>query len=215
VNFAKAAGNPGFEHGYATMPDAWKLRLAEHFYRMWSPPPHNSVLRVFRHENVGIHFSTPVLNVAVHGEALEVDTSARKFEADHLVVATGFKVDWQMHPEYAPIRDKIRLWGDVLPEEQKPFHGPLANIPYLNEFFQFLPRQGSELPGLENIFCFCFASSLSFGLTVGMIPGVSLAARKLAQFIASGFYREEEERLYEKMLRFDDAELHGGEWPAS
>ncbi len=49
INYAKGAGQPGFEHGYASMPDEWKLGLLQHFSQVGFPPPRNSVLRVSRY----------------------------------------------------------------------------------------------------------------------------------------------------------------------
>jgi glycine/D-amino acid oxidase-like deaminating enzyme len=45
-----------------------------------------------------------------------------------------------------------------------------------------------------------------------LIPGVSIGAKRLAEALASSFYHEDREILYQRILDFDDPEVMGDEW---
>jgi FAD-dependent urate hydroxylase len=212
INYAKGAGNPGFEHGYVSLPGEWKLRLAKFLAQVGFPPPRNSVLRVSRHKNARFHFSSAVERISRDGEQFRIQTGSATFDADHLVLATGFRQDWSLHPEFAELEGKIRTWGDLFPDLEENGFPEIATLPYLNENFQFQLKSQENIPGFENLFCFCQPARLSNGFVAGMIPGVSISARKLAQSIAAGFYLEAREKLYERVLRFNDPELTGEEY---
>lgn len=212
INYAKGAGNPGFEHGYVSIPDEWKLRLVKFLSQAGFPPPRKSVLRVSRHRNAYFHFSSAVDRASRKGEYLKIQTRSATFEADHLILATGFRLDWSLHPEFEELKTQTRTWGDAFPDLETDGFPEIATLPYLNENFQFQPKALNKVPGLEHLFCFSYPAVLSNGPGAGMIPGVSISARKLAQSIAAGLYLQECEKLYERVLSFNDPELTGAEY---
>ena len=60
--------------------------------------------------------------------------------------------------------------------------------------------------------CFCYPAALSHGTVSGDIPAISDGARKLAQGLASLFYREDLEHHYAQLQSYSEPELDGGEW---
>jgi cation diffusion facilitator CzcD-associated flavoprotein CzcO len=212
INFAKGAGNPGFQYGYSSLDDGWKLRLAHFFATVGFPPPRASVLRVSRHANARFHFGSPVEDVKLLGDQLLVSTPRGKFTIDHLILATGFRLDWAAHPEFSSFAEKIKTWADTDTPSVGTDLPELAATPYLSNTFQFQAKVPGCCPGLEQIYCFCFPSTLSNGHITGLIPGVSIGAKRLAEALASNLYNEDREMLYGRILDFNDPEVMGDEW---
>jgi len=46
----------------------------------------------------------------------------------------------------------------------------------------------------------------------GLIPGLSIGAKRLAEALASSLYYEDREILYQRILGFDDPEVPGDQW---
>lgn len=211
INYAKGAGNPGFQYGYNWLPDEWKLRFAHFTAAVGFPPPRASVLRVSRHANAHFHFGSPVEQVTLVNDRLLVSTPRGNFEFDHLILATGFRLDWATHPEFASFSGEVKTWADTFTPPAVTELPELAATPYLSNTFQFEGKVPGCCPGLEQIYCFCFPSTLSNGHVTGLIPGVSIGAKRIAEALASSLYNEDREILYQRILDFDDPEVMGDE----
>jgi cation diffusion facilitator CzcD-associated flavoprotein CzcO len=212
INYAKGAGNPGFQYGYSSLADEWKFRFARFTAAVGFPPPRASVLRVSRHANAHFHFGCPVGEVRLSNNRLQVSTLRGNFEFDHLILATGFRLDWAIHPEFSSFSGAVKTWANAFTPPPGTELPELAATPYLSNTFQFEAKVPGCCPGLEQIYCFCFPSTLSGGHVTGLIPGVSIGAKRLAEALASGLYNEDRETLYQRILDFDDPEVMGDEW---
>jgi cation diffusion facilitator CzcD-associated flavoprotein CzcO len=212
INYAKGAGNPGFQYGYTSLADEWKFRFAQFTAAVGLPPPRASVLRVSRHANAHFNFDCPVGEVKLSNNQLLVSTPRRTFEFDYLILATGFRLDWALHPEFAGFSAEVKTWADTFTPPSGTELPELAATPYLSRIFQFEEKVPGCCPGLEQIYCFCFPSTLSTGHVAGLIPGVSIGAKRLAEALASSLYNEDREIFYQRILNFNDPEVLGDEW---
>jgi FAD-dependent urate hydroxylase len=214
VNYAKGAGNPGFQYGYSSLADDWKVRFAQFTAAVGFPPPRASVLRVSRHANAHFYFGCPVNEAALLHDQVQVSTPRGAFAFDHLILGTGFRLDWAAHPEFAGFSAEVKTWADAFTRPEAPQLPDFAATPYLSNTFQFEEKIPGCCPGLEQIYCFCFPSTLSSGHVTGLIPGVSIGAKRIAEALASSLYNEDREILYQHILHFDDPEVTGDEWRA-
>lgn len=215
-NRTKGAANPGFYQGYATLPDGWKWRLAHALLTEQIAPPQGSTRRVSRHDNVRFNFNSPVTRLVPQGEEVIVETPSGHIPVDHVVLATGYQLDWANQPAFNALVPHIKRWCDVFeaPAEQQNTH--LAEHPYLNPDFSFQPRSEFAPAALSRLYCFCHPAHLSNGHIIGLIPGVSQAARTVAAAIAGKLYVEDGDHHYSDIMAYDEPELQGDEWtPAS
>jgi cation diffusion facilitator CzcD-associated flavoprotein CzcO len=212
INYAKGAGNPGFQYGYSSLADEWKFRFAQFTAEVGFPPPRASVLRVSRHANAHFNFGCPVQEAKLLNDQLLVSTPRGNFAFDHLILATGFRLDWAIHPEFSSFSVQVKTWADTFTPPPGKALPELAATPYLSNTFQFEEKSPGCCPGLEQIYCFCFPSTLSNGHVTGLIPGVSIGAKRLAEALASSLYHEDREILYQRILDYNDPEVLGDEW---
>jgi len=87
--------------------------------------------------------------------------------------------------------------------------------PDLGPIFQLQEKIPGSCPGLESVHCFCYPAALSHGTVSGDIPAISDGAKRLAQGIASAFYREDVAQHFERIKQFEEPELLGDEWIAA
>lgn len=212
INKSKGSGVPGLTHGQYLLTDEWKWRIRHYINAQQVPPPHDSTLRVSRHEHAYFHLDCAIEKVIQQGQQLQVYTSRGIFTLDFLIVSTGFSIDWALRPEFKDIAPHVRLWGDryTPPHEQR--DAELTASPDLGALFEFQPRTPAALPGLERLHCFSYPAALSHGTVSGDIPALSDGARKLAQGLAALFYREDIEQHFAQLLAYSEPELDGTEW---
>ena len=212
INKGKGAGSPGLTSGHYDLPDELKWRIRHYINVVNVPPPRGSTLRVSSHDNVRFNFGCPILGVDMAGDRLKINTPKGVFEADFLVVATGFRIDWFSRSEFAAIAPHVRAWADrytpVAGEEDQ----ELSDSPDLGPAFELQEKTAGACPGLDRIHCFCYPAALSHGTVSGDIPNISDGARRLSTGIASLFYREDFEQHYARLLAYDEPELLGDEW---
>src|SRR5256885_7359958 len=141
-------------------------------------------------------YTTLFRSVEQDGDRLRVDTPRGVFVLDFLIVSTGFAIDWRQRPEFADLAPHVRIWSDRFVPEAGAEDQELSDSPDLGPLFEFQEKTPGALPGLDHVHCFCYPAALSHGTVSGDIPAISDGARKLAQGLASLFYREDLEHHY-------------------
>ena len=213
INKSKGSGVAGLTAGHWDLPDADKWRLRHYINVQQVPPPHGSTLRVSRHPNAFFNFGCPVLGVDTQGAGFVVRTPRGDFEADFLIISTGFAIDWAQRPEFATIAPHVLTWKQRYTPPAGEEDQELGDSPVLGPGFEFGQNSASaELPGLSRVHCFCYPATMSHGAVAGDIPNISDGARRLAAAIASHFYREDFEQHFAVLQAFSEPELNGDEW---
>ncbi len=213
VNKGKGAGSPGAAHGFWMLPDQWKWRFRRYINVQQVPPPHGSTLRVSRHANAHFHLGAAVAGASLRQDgAIRVDTARGPLATDFVIFCTGFRLDWNLRPEFAAFAPQVRLWQDRdqgLPGEPD---AELQESPDLGPQFEFREKTPGACPGLERVHCFCYPAVLTHGAVAGDIPQISDGARRLAQGLAGQLFTEDAALHFAAMERFAEPELDGDEW---
>lgn len=212
VNKGKGAGSPGMSHGFHQLPDDWKWRVRHYLNQVQSPPPRGSTLRVSKHSNASFYLGAPVLGARMNNEVIQLDTARGLFELDFVVFCTGFRVNFELRPEFAAFGPQVRFWQDRYDAEPGMDDQELAESPDLGPVFEFKEKSAGSCPGISRIHCFCYPAVLSHGALTGDVPAISEGAQRLSQGIASLLFGEDIQAHYSKMQQYDDPELIGDEW---
>lgn len=216
INKMMGIGSFGFTCGFADMPDEWRWRFMQYSFATQTPPPHGSTLRVSRHPNAYFHFGKAVATTEKKGDAVRIGfADGTAYEADFLILGTGFNVDPLARTELGDAVGDIMLWEDVYTPPEGEKSRDLGRFPYLNGDFTFREKEPGKAPWLKNVYCFNYASSASLGKVSGDIPGVSEGAAWLARALASTLYVEDISRHWQTLLDYDTPELVGDEWQPS
>ena len=215
VNKGKGSGNPGLVNGHWNLPDEWKWRIRNYVNRQQVPPPSGSTRRVSAFANARFLLGTAIEGATMQGDVVALQTSRGALEVDFVIFSTGFKVDWNIRPEFSVIAPHILSWGERYTPPATEDDAELRDMPYLGPVFEFQQKVPGELPGLERVHCFCYPAVASHGTISGDIPAISDGAYRLAQGIASQLYSEDVEHHYVNIQAYEEPELVGDEWTES
>jgi cation diffusion facilitator CzcD-associated flavoprotein CzcO len=190
----QAAAPP--DRGYPNMlelaydlPDAVRWRNFLLGDRRVASVPLDSIERAVEFDTFHVHLNSSLSDVAAVGGKVTGMVGSKSFRFDHLIAATGYRIDLAAQPELARIHESIARWGDRYEPQPGEENAAGAAHPYLGGGFEFLPRNQTGAEFLRNIHCFNLAAALSFGIPVGDVPSV-VDQPRLVSAIARDFYRE-------------------------
>ncbi len=216
INKLMGIGSHGFTCGFPELSREWRWRFMQYSTATQTPAPHESVLRVSRHEHAHFHFGKTVATAEEREGAVRIAfTDRTELETDFLLLGTGFTVDPLARTEFGDAAGDILRWEDVYkppPGEECP---ELGRFPYLGPDFTFRERTPGAAPWLKNVYCFNHGATASLGKVSGDIPAVSDGARGLARSIAATLYTEDIRAHWQGLLAYDAPELVGDEWTPS
>ncbi len=212
VNKAKQVVYAGFSQGLCHLPDRDRLAIFTEIFADGIPPPRDSVFRVTAHDNFKIQLGAGIEYAERQGDAIKLTTEAGTFEADIVVLGTGFHVEAKAAPFLGNLGDNIKTWRDAVPDGQKA--GELLDFPYLDEGFAFVARNnGAAGSAVTRLHSFNHTAMVSLGNLANDIPAVSEGAEQLARSIATRFFIEDQPELRARLRQYDDPELLGDEFP--
>jgi hypothetical protein len=196
-NKAQAAFIPPVFEGWATWPleDRWRMLL--YLLRDWRPPPPvESVLRVTEPfaDRFALHGASPLDGATRHdtGVRLRIGGAApRDFDADFLILGTGFEVDLDRAPELQAFRGRVACWRDAYTPPPELAHAPFGRFPFLGEGFELTEAAPGACPDAARLRLFTTASLASLGYVATELPGVVTGAQLLARHLTATLSRED------------------------
>lgn len=216
VNKMMGIGSYGFTAGFAELPDEWRWRFMQYSFATQTPSPRGSTLRVSRHSNAYFHFGKATTRIEQRGQAAVLHfADGTSYEADFVILGTGFVIDPLARTEFGATAGEILLWQDVYTPPQDERNADLGRFPYLNTDFTFREKTEGTAPWLRHVYCFNYGASASMGKVSGDIPGISDGASWLARSLAATLYQEDIEYHWQGMQDYAKPELLGDEWEAS
>ncbi len=216
INKMMGIGCFGFTAGFADMDDAWRWRFMQYSFATQTPSPRGSTLRVSRHPNAFFHFGKATTRIEQAGDGATLHfADGTSYDADFVILGTGFVIDPMARTEFGKTAADILLWQDVYTPPKGEESGDLGRFPYLNSDFTFREKTPGTAPWLSNVYCFNYGASASLGKVSGDIPGISDGAAWLARALAAKLYTEDVETHWQRMQAYAKPELLGDEWEAS
>lgn len=182
-------GYPNVSELAYELPDSVRWRNFLLGDRRVASVPLDSIERAVAFDNFHVHLNSSLTDVARAADGkVAGKVGTQSFRFDHLIAATGYRIDLAAQPELARIHEAIALWRDKYEPARGEENAAGAAHPYLGPGFEFLPRdKGAEY--LRNVHCFNLAAALSFGVPVGDVPS-TVDQPRLITAIARDFYRE-------------------------
>ena len=207
VNAYRWAEFAGFLRHLGDLPDPDKWRFILQIVRMGQLPPADTYQRAQQHPGFHLQPGARWRSVEARAEAVVIRTDDQIFEADFVIVGTGFVTDLKLRPELAEIEPHIARWSDryTPPPDQR--HEDLARHPYLGPAFQLTERTPGQAPYLAHIYNYTFGCLVSLGFGGASISGMKYSIPRLVAGITGSFFLEDRAAHLESLQRFAETEL--------
>ncbi|RMF37155.1 MAG: NAD(P)/FAD-dependent oxidoreductase [Alphaproteobacteria bacterium] len=209
INRMKATVFPGTSHGFVDLAPAERLAWLRHITASRIAPPGHTVRRVAR-AGVRLVTGAALRGARMQGDAILLETAAGRYEADFVILGTGFAFDLSAAPELAGFVEKIRLWRHV---EGVGRDDEFLACPFLGPGFEFLPVPGADCPGLGRIRCYTHAAQPNLGNLANDIPQAGEGAGRLARAIVRALFVEDRAAHWQRIVDYDEPEVIPDDWP--
>jgi cation diffusion facilitator CzcD-associated flavoprotein CzcO len=207
VNAYRWAEFVGFLKHFGDLPDAHKWRFVRQILRMGQLPPRDTFKRAQTLPGFQLTPDTHTLAFEPAGEGLRIRTNHGDYQADFLIVGTGFVTDLKLRPELSAIEPEIARWADRYQPAASEAHEDLARHPYLGANFELTERVPGNAPYLANLFNFTFGGLLSLGFGGASISGMKYAVARLVFGLTRSLFLEDAELYYDSLCNFAEKEL--------
>ena len=194
TNPHRALETPALMTHFPELSDLTRWQIARFFRKSDQPPPLRSFETALSMPGFRLRPATPWLTVEEHDGVVRVDTPKGELVFDHLLLATGLHVDPARRPELRSIAGRVKNWGDC-------FHPPageederLAQLPYLDRHFAFVPKDPNDV-WLSRIFAFNSLSAVSQGPHSTSISGHRHALPRLVRGVERRLLLDQESGL--------------------
>jgi len=181
----------GYLAHYVDLPPEEKWRFAKTFGTIKGGPPVATLMRAQSLDHLTIHPGESWSGVSHDGDRLSVAATSGRYDADFLILGTGYRVDLSAVPALSDHLGDIALWRDMYtPPADLPGNG-LELAPWLTPDFNFCPKPGGTRTWHDQVFNFSRGAQLSMGtLTIGL-SGIRFGMERLVGSVEKYFFRQD------------------------
>jgi hypothetical protein len=197
----------GFLKHHTDLPDADKWKFILQLVRMGQLPPTTTYQRATAFENFEIHPNSPLVDLKHQGSRVHLETPQGKFEADFLIVGTGFQTDLGVRPELPQLLPQIALWRDRFMPPAAERSEDLLRHPYLGPNFEFTEKMAGEAPYLSGVFNYTFGCLLSMGFGGASISGMKYSLPRVVAGVTKRLYLEDKDQFFASLQAYDTQEF--------
>lgn len=201
INSFRALESSGFWRNFTDLDDASRWRFMYRLLSLPMPPPQDTVERVMRHANASVRFGTPVLEAA---PGIRLRTPSGWFEADFLILGTGFGVNIADRPELSAIAGHIATWADRYVPPADRTNANMGRYPYVGPGFELLEKTPGTMPGLRRIRMFNHGSMVSTAPVSTGLNGMPFGLPRLIKHMSLDFLRDQAGAMLEDFETYDE-----------
>jgi cation diffusion facilitator CzcD-associated flavoprotein CzcO len=207
VNAYRWAEFAGFLKHAGDLPDPEKWRFILQILRMGQLPPADTFARASQHPGFHLQPASEWKSITLEGDTIRLETSGGTFEADFVIVGTGFVTDLARRPELANLEHWIARWADRYTPPEHERHEDLLRHPYLGPNFEFTERHAGTAPFLRYLYNFTFGCLLSLGFGGASISGMKYGNPRLVAGVTRSLFVEDSGHHFDSLSRFAEEEF--------
>lgn len=191
----------GFMKNFVDLSDEQKYNFVARMYEMGQPPVPERVDGAFALDNFTMHYSSPWVNAYEKDDKVVIETPQGSYEADFLILATGWHCNLETRKELSNLVDKIAKWEDKFSAPEGRSYNKLLKFPYLGRGFQFTPKSDDDAY-LNSLFNMTGGGLVSNGFCAGTgLTGMKYSIDLITNEICQQFFTEDADHYY---ASFDD-----------
>ncbi|QQM31607.1 NAD(P)-binding domain-containing protein [Martelella lutilitoris] len=193
---------PGYLGTFAELPDDEKWRFSRHYYDLKVPPTQDQYDRATSYPNFTMELGSGVNALAVEDGRIRAETKNGTLMADHILLGTGYSVDFSMRPELLPLEGRFAHWRDRFIPPEGEDCPPVLQAPYLGRTFELTPMDAARDRWISRIHMFNGGAVPSLGPVSNGITGVKYGIARIADGMTRAFFLEDAARFREELAGY-------------
>lgn len=194
TNPHRALEAPALLNSFDALSDTTRWRIARFFRKADQPPPVRAFETAMALPGFSLRPATPWVDVCEKDGAISVETPDGTLTFDHLLLATGMDVDLKARREMRSLAPVVALWGERFTPPPGEEDARLAQLPYLDTSYAFLPKHPED-GWVRRVFAFNSASFVSQGPHSTSISGHRDALPNVVRGIERRLLLDQEEAI--------------------
>ncbi|KQP57153.1 FAD/NAD(P)-binding protein [Agreia sp. Leaf283] len=204
---------------YPALSDETRFAIARFIKRVDQPPAESGYRAANAMPGFAMHPSSPLVSVEQVGQTVHVTTPQRTFVFDHLICATGLRVELENRAELQTLAPLVSRWSQRRPDlaggsgengeagQTDATDHALGQYPYLGPSYEFTPVDDAH-DWVSRVFAFSGLGFISQGPHSTSISGHKHAIPRVVRGITQRLLLDEQPRILDDLAAFDTAELY-------
>jgi len=200
------ANFPGFLGHFADLPDLDRWRFARLYFSFKVPPTQDQYDRALGYPNFAMQSGLGADAFSMHGEKVRLATSRGEFLVDHLLLGTGYEINFALRPELTNLAAAAALWKDRFQPPRGEESATIARHPYLGPGFELMPKRPGADDWVSRIHMFNAGALASLGPVSNGVTGLKYGVPRIAGALIKALFTAESARYLAAMAAY--AEPH-------
>ncbi|CCM78927.1 NAD(P)-binding domain-containing protein [Rhizobium mesoamericanum] len=200
---------PGFLGHFADLSDVERWRFANLYCNFKVPPTQEQYDRARRHPSFNMQLGCGVRELSMDGGKIRLTTANGIFHADHLLLGTGYEINFALRPELVGLIEATALWKDRFHPPQGEENAMLAGHPYLGPGFELMPRH-AEAGWVSRIHMFNAGALASLGPISNGVTGLKYGVPRIVGALVKALFMEDSNRYLEALAAYDEPHFDPG-----
>nr|WP_272212484.1 NAD(P)/FAD-dependent oxidoreductase [Marinicella sp. W31]MDC2878399.1 NAD(P)/FAD-dependent oxidoreductase [Marinicella sp. W31] len=193
---------PGYLGTFAELADDEKWRFSRHYYDLKVPPTQDQYDRATSYANFVMEFGSGVTSLAIEDGRIRAETKNGTIHADHILLGTGYGVDFSMRPELASLEGRFAHWRDRYTPPEGEDCQTVLQAPYLGRTFELTPMDAVQDRWVSRIHMFNGGAVPSVGPVSNGITGVKYGIARIADGMTRAFFMEDAAHFQEELANY-------------
>lgn len=150
-----------------------------------------------------------VRELSMDGGKVKLTTANGIYHADHLLLGTGYEINFALRPELAGLADTAAFWKDCFQPPQGEENALLGGHPYLGPGFELTPRH-AEAGWVSRIHMFNTGALASLGPISNGVTGLKFGVPRVVSALVKALFIEDSNRYLEALAAYDEPHFDPG-----
>jgi len=181
---------PGFLGHFGDLPDLQKWRYMRLYNGFKIPPTQDQFDRVVSSPRFTMALGHKVRSVTLDAGRVVIESDSGIFSADHLLLGTGYTIDFNRRAELKSIAPHVAFWSDRFTPPDGEASAEIAAHPYLGRGFELTPKNAATHSWLSHIHLFNCSAIASLGPISNGVTGMKYGLPRIVDAVVGGLFHE-------------------------
>jgi FAD-dependent urate hydroxylase len=181
---------PGFLGHFPELPDLKKWRYIKLYNAFKIPPTQDQFDRAVTNPRFKMALGHKVRSISLQDGRVVIDSEGGTVTADHLLLGTGYTIDFARRPELKAIAPQVAFWGDRFTPPEGEGSAEIAAHPYLGRGFELTPKDAQTHDWLSRVHLFNCSAIASLGPISNGVTGMKFGLPRIVDAVAGSLFHE-------------------------